>query len=200
MSLTYDGVAVGDEVYCLAWVGKRFTIVGKDDDKRLVALEGDSATDPYGAQIDVFDETMWMVTDQPWDQIWYWPDRAGEHYQEVYERWVARQTLGRVVAGHLAETGIAAVGGFISPNPKRAMSFRIVSIDHSFAQTIVEPVVLVDDPARRPPVDELDSTEHEWVAVGPKTPLRITMITYRWAICFGDIILNWEDFAPREQG
>ena len=99
MSLTYEAVAVGDEVYCLAWIGKKFTVVDKDDDKKLVALEGESASDPYGAQVDVFDETMWMITDQPWDQIWYWPDRAGEHYQEVYERWVARQSPGQIVVG-----------------------------------------------------------------------------------------------------
>lgn len=196
MTLTYDSVAVGDEVYCLAWVGKRFTVVGKDDEQKLVALEGEAASDPYGAHVDLFDETMWMATDQPWDQIWYWPDRAGEHYLEVYERWVARQAPGRVIVGYLSDSGgIASLGGFIVANPKRSMNFRILSIDDSFAQTIIEPVVLAGDPGRRPDLDDLTAPEHEWVAVGPKTPVRISMISYRWAVNYGDIILNWEDFA-----
>jgi hypothetical protein len=195
MTLTYDGIAVGDEVYCLAWIGKKFTVVHKDDDKRLVALEGDSASDPYGAQVDVFEETMWMVTDQPWDQIWYWPDRAGEHYHEVYERWVARHASGRVIVGYLADTGIIAVGGHIAAKPKRSMNFRIVKIDDSFKQTVVEPVALADDPGRRPDLDDLAVPAREWVSVGPKVPVRISMISYRWAVSFGDIVLNWEDFA-----
>ena len=190
MTLTYETVSVGDEVYCLAWVGNRFTVVGKDDEQRLVALEGEAASDPYGAHVDLFDETMWMLTDQPWDQIWYWPDRAGEHYLDVYLRWVGRQEPGRVIVGYLATRAASPTSGASSFEPEAFDRLRIHSIDDSFAQTLVEPVALAADPGRRPDVDDLNAREHEWAAVGPRAPIRISMISYRWAVSYGDVILS----------
>src|SRR5688572_12412256 len=60
--LTYEDVSIGDQLWCLAWIGKEFTVVEKDDETRRVALEGPSAVDPYGAQVDLFPDTMWMAT------------------------------------------------------------------------------------------------------------------------------------------
>ena len=72
-----------------------------------------------------------------------------------------------------------------------SMAFRVTSIDHSFAQVTVEPVVLVDDPGRRElgPA-EMDGHADRWLATGPRFPLRIGMNTYRWALSLGDIVLN----------
>jgi hypothetical protein len=196
MTLTYADVDVEDKVYCLAWLGKQFTIVAKDERTGRVELEAESAVDPYGAQVDLFPETMWMLTDQPWDQIWYWPDRAGEHFDAVFNRWIGRHRVGQVVLGYLVDTGIAGVGDFLVPKPKLSMAFRVTSIDLSFAQVMVEPVVLADDPGRRElgPA-EMNGPADRWLATGPRLPLRIGMNTYRWALSVGDIVLNWEDFT-----
>ena len=57
--------------------------------------------------------------------------------------------------------------------------------------------MIADDPGRRSDPSDLAAPEGHWAAVGPKMPLRISMITYRWALSCGDIVLNWEDFlAP----
>src|SRR5438132_1889299 len=73
--VTLTGFDVGDRVYCLAWVGTPFEVVARSDG--MLSLQGLNGSD---AQVDIFDETSWMLTREPWDKIWYWPDRAGERY------------------------------------------------------------------------------------------------------------------------
>jgi hypothetical protein len=194
MALTYDSVAVGDRVWCLAWVGKEFVVVDKDDELERVALEGANAIDPYGAQLDLFADTMWMASTEPWDQIWFWPDRAGERFNEVFQRWFADHATGDVVIGYAADVGLASVAGSVVVKPKRSMVFRITAMDDSMAQITVEPVVRRDDPGLRGE-EAIGGPTDSYVPVGPRLPLRIRMVDYRWALTFGDLILNWEDLA-----
>jgi hypothetical protein len=194
--LTYDDVSVGDQLWCVAWIGKEFTVVEKDDESHRVALEGANAVDPYGAQVDLFPDTMWMATREPWDQIWFWPDRAGERFDEVFDRWWAAHEIGQVVLAYPLDQGLASLG-FVKVRPRLAMAFRIVAIDVD-AHIQVEPVVIEADPTRRGD-EALAAPPEAWVAVGPRAPARIRMADYRWALSFGDLILNWEDFLdPRE--
>jgi hypothetical protein len=193
--LDFDHIEVGDELYCLAWIGKKFTVVDKDDAAGRIALAGASATDPYGAMVDIFRDSVWMVTNEPWDQIWYWPDRAGERYIDVYRRWIDGRAPGDVVLGHFLDTGLITAGGFLRPKPALAMAFRIEAIDESFAQVRVEPVVLAADPGRRLAPADLAADPSAWVVVGPRLPVRIGMHTYRWGLSVGDMILNGDDFT-----
>jgi hypothetical protein len=106
--------------------------------------------------------------------------------------------VGDIVLAYPSDTGIAAVGGFIKPRPKTSMAFRIVSMDDSMAQIMIEPVAIATDAGRRGE-EALSAPAEAWVAVGPKALVRICMTDYRWSLTFGDLILNWEDFlAPVE--
>jgi hypothetical protein len=182
----------------LAWLGKEFTVVEMDDETQRVALEGASAVDPYGAQVDLFPDTLWMATTEPWDQIWFWPDRAGERFNEVFNRWFAAHRVGEVVLGYPIDTGIAAVGGFVILRPKASMAFRITAMDDSMAQITVEPVARTDNVGLRGEEALAGAPPDAWAPIGPKLPLRIRMAEYRWALSFGDVILNWTDFMPPE--
>ena len=193
--LDFDHIEVGDELYCLVWIGKKFTVVDKDDAAGRIALAGESATDPYGAMVDIFRDSEWMVTREPWDQIWYWPDRAGERYTDVYRRWLTGRAVGDVVLGYFLDTGLVTAGGFLRPKPALAMAFRIEAIDVSFAQVRVEPVVRATDPGRRLEPADLAADPSAWVVVGPRLPVRIGMHTYRWGLSVGDVILNGDDFT-----
>jgi hypothetical protein len=97
MSLTHEDVAVGESVYCLAWLGPVFTVVDVEESSGRVSIETATAKDTRGIQIDLFPDMMFMITQEPWDQIWYWPDRAGEHYDAVYERFVGDHPAGSVL-------------------------------------------------------------------------------------------------------
>jgi hypothetical protein len=195
---SYDDFKVGDQVHCLAWLGKLFTVASKDDNTGRIALQGSSATDPYGAQVDLFPDTMWMVTHQPWDQIWPWPDRAGEHATEVFERYAQRHHESEVVAGYYNEEGLQLSGEqtFLTPNAKKAMAFRLLSVDVPLGQIRVEPVARIDAQGGLTTVIEPGIAASQWVAVGPNAALRVGMRSYRWALSFGELILNWQDFAP----
>jgi hypothetical protein len=194
--LTFEDVSVGDQLWCLAWIGKEFTVVEKDGETGRVALEGPSAVDPYGAQVDLFPDTMWMATREPWDQVWFWPDRAGERFDEVFDRWWAGHEIGDIVLAYPLDQALTSLG-FVKVRPRLAMAFRIVAFDVD-AHIQVEPVVIAADPTRRDD-EALAAPPDAWVAVGPRAPARIRMADYRWGLTFGDLILNWQDFLdPRE--
>jgi hypothetical protein len=182
--------AVGDRVYSLAWIGKPFSIVAKNEERGILSLQGSLENDPQGAQVDVFKSTIWMVTDEPWDQLWYWPDRCGERYLEVFKRFVGAHNAGEIVTGHFVEGANPLQG--LACTPDRAMAFRIVMMTDSMV--MVEPVVGLKangEPVREARQDE----EIRWISTGPAVAARLRMVGYRWAVTFGDIVLNGADFA-----
>ena len=88
---------------------------------------------------------MFLLTREHWDQIWYWPDRAGEHYLEVFQRFVERHRVGEVICGYHVPDGLMVTLGGVktSLDPKRTMMFRIQAIDVGRGQVRVHPVAAV---------------------------------------------------------
>jgi hypothetical protein len=137
-----------------------------------------------GRPIELSIDALWLLTTQTWDQVWYWPDRAGERFDAVRNRFVAAHPPGDVVTGYFLDTGIGASNlGFVAPNPKTAMQFEIQRPTPGLGQVRVRPVAATADGV---------------VTVGPNVPLRIGMTCYRWSLSFGEIILNWPDFLRPE--
>ena len=121
-----------------------------------------------------------MLTKERWDQIWYWPDRAGERFDEVVARFVATHEPGEVVQGYFLDDAVGSSNqGFVTPNPNLSMSFQIQRPTPGFGQVRVKPVT---------------ETPEGWVPVGPNVPLRVGMTGYRWSLSFGELIVNWTDF------
>ena len=119
----------------------------------------------------------------PLDQIWYWPDRCGETFETVVERFSAEHAPGDLITGQFVEDGIPmGPQGFVYPSPEASMTFRVHPNPMPMRRVLVEPVV------------ELDG---EVVSAGPVVPLRVAMRSYRWSLSFGEMIVNWKDFlAP----
>jgi hypothetical protein len=187
----WSDYSVGDSVYCLAWVGKKFEIVSKDDE--ILSLQGESEFDPYGAQIDLIPKLIWMVTKEPWDQIWYWPDRAGESYEQVFKRFAASHKPGEIIGGYFFEP--SPLSADVDKAPEKSMAFRIVAIDNIQNEIQVEPVVglSADGTAITDPADV--RTAQKWIKAGPVVPATISMRAYRWSVSVGPIVLNWPDFG-----
>ena len=192
----YESYRLGDRVYCLAWIGQPFDVVAKDDERGVIGIETPPGW-PTFAQVDVFPETMFLLSREHWDQIWYWPDRAGIRYLEVFERFVARHRVGEVIPGyHLPDGLLVTLGGMgLDRDAKRTMMFRIQALDVGRGQIRVHPVAavgaggaLLSSPADGIPDDA-------WQRSGPTVPLRLEMRLYRWCLTFGEIVLNWEDLA-----
>jgi hypothetical protein len=118
----------------------------------------------------------------------------------VFNRWISRHRVGQVVLGYLVDTGIAGVGGFLVPKPKLSTAFRVTSIDTSFAQVMVEPVVLADDPGCRElgPAD-MDGPADRWLATGPRFPVRIGMNIYRRALAWATSSSVGKTSPPRPE-
>jgi hypothetical protein len=178
---SFDGLAVGDSVWCLASVGTPYVVTGVDRERGRVGVSPHPAAGGGVRPLELSADTSWLLTTEPWDQVWYWPDRAGERYDEVVDRFVELHPPGAVVAGYFLDTSVGAANhGFITPNPKLAMSFEIQRPTPGFGQVRVRPVT---------------TTEAGVVPVGPNLPLRVGMIAYRWSLSFGELVLNWEDFT-----
>ena len=125
--LGYPDYSVGDRVYCLAWIGQPFDVVAKDDERQAISVETPPAW-PSSAQFDIFPETMFLLTQEHWDQIWHWPDQAGEVYFDVFQRFVDRHRVGQVVAGYQVPDGLMALGATkIDLDAKPAMMFSFSS-------------------------------------------------------------------------
>ena len=179
---------VGDRVFCLAWIGTPFEVVSRSDG--MLSLQGVTNAD---AQIDVFPETAWMVTREQWDQIWFWPDRAGERYDEVFDRFMSTHKVGEVVAGYHFTGGL---DGFeIRVDPARAMAFRIRSLDSGTRQIRAHPVAAIGEGGELVTDATRDVVNEWWLRSGPTLPLRIEMRMYRWCLCFGELVLNWQDLT-----
>ena len=190
--LSFADYAVGERVWCLAWVGQPFEVVGRDEDHEVIALEIPEGWGVSG-QIDIYPETMFMLSKKHWDQIWYWPDRSGQRYDEVFGRFVARHIVGQVIPGYVLGEGLRghlAPGGY---EPEAAMMFRITSVNTDVGQVLVEPVAAIG------PANELIHAPcsgiqtQGWRVCGPAVPIRIEMKLYRWVLTFGAFALNWYD-------
>lgn len=190
----YEDYKLGDRVRCLAWIGQPFDVVVKDDARRVIGIETPPGW-PTFAQVDVFPETMFLLTHEHWDQIWYWPDRAGEHYLEVFERFLARHRIGEVIAGYDVPDGLlVTLGGMKAElDPERTMMFRIQAIDVGRGQVRVHPVTAVGDDGAVVYGRNDAIPDAAWRRSGPTVPLRLEMRLYRWCLTFGELVVNAED-------
>ncbi len=186
----FDDFDVGDEVFCLAWIGMPFQVVGKDQEKRVIEIDGTGPCSlPEGARIDLHPENHYMLTHEQWDQIWYWPDIAGETYLEVTQRFVEGHTTGQIV------NGFAAGMVWVVDEPDRSMAFRLDLDDwQHFGQVKVQPVAAADGDGTLLFDASADVAPDAWKPTGPWVPLEVTMVAYRWAYTFGKFVLNVEDY------
>ena len=184
---------VGDRVYCLAWVGQAFDVVATNDDTEMITIQTVTGAPTIG-HIDIFPETQFMLTHETWDQIWYWPDRAGDHYLDVFERFADSHAVGDVVAGYIVGDGLNAAASQMTVriDPATAMMFRIEEINKPWGRVRVHPVAAISTAGAllTSPHAEPDTT---WLRSGPPVPLRLEMRMYRWCLSFGEFVLNFED-------
>lgn len=193
--MSYADYAVGDRVFTLAWTGQPFEVVAKDDAEQMISLET-PADAPRLVQLDIFPETMFLLTREHWDQIWFWPDRAGETYTDVFERFVATHRQGEIVEGRHFADGLAALFGQMRPStrPEDAMAFRIRTVDASLGTTRVEPVAAVGPDGALVSAPDPSIPDDAWQRVGPAVSLRMEMRLYRWCLMYGEMALSWRDF------
>lgn len=183
---------VGDQVYCLAWIGKRFEITARDDARGVLSLQGELEGLPTGAQVDIFPHTTWMVTHAGWDQIWYWPDRAGESYREPYQRFVKAHKAGDIITAYQVEGPSPLTPA--AKTAEGAMTLRILAVEDM--GVLVQPVTGIDAEGRV--VREADGGQHvRWEACGPASQAQVKMVGYRWCVAYGDVVLTWQDFFPQ---
>jgi hypothetical protein len=187
----YDSYQVGDDVWCLGWLGMPFKVVGKDDESRTIQIDGVGPCSlPEGARIDLAPENHYMLTHEIWDSIWYWPDQAGERYRDVAERFVGEHHDGEIVraypAGALTVTENDAVG----------ISLRVIVSSYWTSATIrAQPVAAIEsNGSTLILLYDPDIPDDRWIPTGPRLPLEIRMVGYRWALTFGKMVLNWRDF------
>ncbi|HYD08848.1 MAG TPA: hypothetical protein VEA78_01995 [Acidimicrobiales bacterium] len=191
---TYADYAVGDRVFTLAWVGQQFEIVGKDDDLQMISLSTPAGA-PTRGELDLFPDTMFLLTKEHWDQIWYWPDRAGETYLDVFERYVASHHVGEIVTGRLFADGLAALSNQLRPSsrPEDSMAFRVHTLDRAAGMVRVQPVAAIGADGTLVTTPDPAIAEDAWQPVGPTVQLRTEMRLYRWCLTYGELTLSWED-------
>jgi hypothetical protein len=190
-SESYDDYTIGDEVWTLAWLGMPFVVVNKVDELGRIELNGAAPCSlPEGAMVDINPPSMFMLTHKQWDQVWYWPDRAGEHYDQVVDRFIADHVEGEVITGYYVDGYSAAT------IDRRAMALRISfgSVD-TWGQIHVQPVAAVaPDGSGLIRTYDPSIPDDQWFQAGPAAPARLEMHMYRWALRYGDVVLNWRDF------
>jgi hypothetical protein len=185
----FESFARGDEVHCLAWIGTRFRVVDVDEDTRRIAIEGLGTSAP--ALIDIYPQNMYMLTHEHWDQLWYWPDRLGESYSDVFDRFVDEHRDGEIVTGYFAPSvGLTLV----TRDPQLAQTFRLDLSDVvAKRQIVAQPVAAIVDGVLLTAHDPAIPDE-QWLRSGPAVPVQIEMQAYRWSLTAGGIILNVDDF------
>jgi hypothetical protein len=191
-SAAYEDYVVGDEVSCLAWLGTRFTVVGKDDAARSISLQGIGTSVP--ALIDIYEQNLFMLAHENLDQVWYWRDRAGETYDVVFDRFVAAHHDGEVVPGYfLPMPGLAA----LAPVPALELPVRLNFSSVVSKRQILGQIVVAVGPSRV--VDTVDAgvSDDAWQDVGPAMPMQVEMTAYRWSLTFAGTVVNVVDFLPR---
>jgi hypothetical protein len=181
---SFDDLHIDDQVWCLASVGTPFRVEDLDSVQRRVTIVPERSSGSGASPIVLTADTLWLLSKELWNQVWFWPDRAGERFDEVVDRFVAAHQPGDVVQGYFLDTSIGAANqGFVKPNPKTAMSFQIQPDTPGFGQVRVRPVAETTDGI---------------IFVGPNVPLRLGMTCYRWSLSFGEIVVNWRDFLRPE--
>jgi hypothetical protein len=187
----YGNYSVGDEVWCLGWLGMPFEVVGLDDATQTIQIDGIGPCSlPEGARIDLAPENHFKLTHEMWDAIWYWPDSEGEHYKEVAERFVDKHHDDELVVGYPAGSLT------VTENPAAAVTFRI-SVSNYWRNGMIraQPVAAIaDDGAGLVLMHDAAIPDDRWIPTGPRFPLEIRMVAYRWALTYGKIVLNWQDF------
>jgi hypothetical protein len=193
---TFADFSVGDEVYCLAWLGIPFEVASTDDSSGRISLQGKVPSSlPNGPQVDIYPQNMFLLTHNQWDQIWYWPDRAGDSYLDVFERFVANHADGEIVTAYYSEAIDMLGMPMILEDPAKAQSFRLdLSAAHSRRQVLAQPVAAISGEALAVVYDPA-IPEGQWLPTGPSLPASIEMRAYRWSLVAGGLVLNREDFA-----
>jgi len=187
----YESYAVGDEVWCLAWIGMPFVVTGKNDETGVIEIDGTAPVAiSEGALIDIAPGNRFMLTHEKWDAVWYWPDIAGEHYQQVVDRFVGQHDDGDIV--------VAYPSGWVTvvEDPERAVSFRLDFGGYRhFGQIRATPVAAIaDDGASLVLAYDPAIPAERWLPTGPPLPLELKMTSYRWSLAYGKHVLNWADF------
>ena len=84
-------------------------------------------------------------------------------------------------------------GFTVRPDPARAMTFRVRSLDRATGQIRVHPVVALGDDGAVISDLRPEIPHDAWARSGPTVPLRMEMRMYRWCLCFGEFVVNWQD-------
>jgi hypothetical protein len=195
---SYEDFRVGDDVYCLAWIGLPFRVVATDDAAQCVSIRGQLPSSfKAGVELDIYRQNLFMLTHELWDHIWYWPDRAGETYTDVFDRFVGAHRQDEIVNGYYAPTLEALGVPTIDREPELAQAFRLdLTRTMSHRQVKANPVCAVDTAAEAifsaydPAI-----ADGRWLATGPARPVDIGMKAYRWCLSAGGLILNADDFG-----
>jgi hypothetical protein len=172
-----------------------FRVVAKDDDKQLIMIDGQGPCSlPDGAVLDIDPSTQFMLSHNQWDTIWHWPDRAGETYKQIVDRFVDAHAEGDVVTGYLGSYLMDF--HFIEPRPDRAMAFKLsLGAKDTWHLVHAQPVAAVADDGSRLLLEYDPAVSADrWINSGPAAPLRVEMVSYRWALLYGRTVLNWRDF------
>ena len=84
-------------------------------------------------------------------------------------------------------------GFTVRADPARAMTFRVRSLDRATGQIRVHPVVALGDDGAVISDLRPEIPHDAWARSGPTVPLRMEMRMYRWCLCFGEFVVNWQD-------
>ena len=71
--------------------------------------------------------------------------------------------------------------------------FRVRSLDRATGQIRVHPVVALGDDGAVISDLRPEIPHGAWARSGPTVPLRMEMRMYRWCLCFGEFVVNWQD-------
>jgi hypothetical protein len=190
----FEDFKVGDRVWCLAWIGREFEVAATDPASQRIELQGcERSSLPEGAQVDIDAASLFLLTHNLWDSIWYWPDRAGETYQQVFDRFVADHAEGAVLTGYYAN------GAHLppAPDPALAATFRVsfAALD-AWNQVFVQPVAAIaDGGGALITAHDTMLADERWLQCGPTITVRVEMHYYRWAVMAGRVLLNWRDIV-----
>ncbi len=104
---------------------------------------------PHPRWGDIFPETQFMLTHETWDQIWSGPERAGDDYLEVFERFVESHAVGDVVDGYAAGDGLNAAASqmTVEIDPTAATMFKFEEINIPWCRVRVHPVAAIGSTA-----------------------------------------------------
>jgi hypothetical protein len=194
----YEDFTLGDVVYCLAWLGVPFRVSEKDDENERIAISGQVPSSIHGGiQLDIYPQNLFMLTHNLWDQIWYWPDRCGESYNDVYDRFVHSHEHGAIVNAYYSPS-IETLGMMNIPrNAESGQAYRLdLSRVDSHRQIRVHAVCAISDGGQAiESYYDGSIPPDRWLQSGPHIPIKMEMRAYRWCLNAGGLILNVDDFA-----